>query len=72
MCTGTNAGRSWRGSATRSSSAVTCAQLAGRCTVTRSSACAVAPGASITGFGRTEVSRTAALPIWPPVAGLSR
>ena len=73
MCAGTNAGRVWRGSAIRSSSAVTCTQMADwALTVTRSPACAVAPGASITGLGRTDVSWAAALPIGPRTYGVSR
>ena len=71
MCAGTNSARPWLGSVTRSSSAVTRVQAAGRVlavSTTRSTACAVAPGASMTGFGRTERSRTAGPPICPPAS----
>ena len=54
---------------TLSSGAVTCAHAVGwkrPVPVMRSTECAVAPGSSITGCGRTEVSSTAALPIWAP------
>jgi hypothetical protein len=77
MCAGTSEGRACRGSVIRSSPAVTSAQPAGSVSpATRSTACAVAPGSSMTGFGRTEVSRIAVPPIGPPIgrpaAGLSR
>ncbi len=56
---------------TRSSAAVTCAHAVGwkvSVLVTRSTECAVCPGASVTGCGRTEASWAAALPIWVPPA----